>query len=72
MCLLKHTELQLASCIHTYIHTYINETHSLAPLQDLIPILWQATFKVMHHNTKVGIKSCRGARACVSFVHIYV
>ena len=32
------------------IHTCINETHSLAPLQDLIPILW-------HHNVASGLNT---------------
>ena len=45
---------------------YTNETYSLAPLQDLIP----TTFITIHHNAKVGIKSCRYARECVSFVHV--
>ena len=54
-CVCSSIELQLGS----YIHTCTNEAYSLAPLQDLIP-----TF------AKVGIKSCRGARECVLFVHV--
>ena len=34
----------------------------LAPLQDLIPTLVAKIIAIDHHATKVGIKSCRGAR----------
>ena len=34
----------------------------LAPLQDLIPTLIAKIKAIDHHATKVGIKSCRGAR----------
>ena len=34
-CVCSNIELQLGS----YVHTYTNETHSPAPLQDLIPTL---------------------------------
>ena len=67
-CVCSSIELQLGS----YIHTCTNETHSLAPLQDLIPILWQTTFIAVHHDAKVGIKSCRGATEYVSFVHVCI
>ena len=60
-CVCSSIELQLGS----YIHTCTNETFSLAPLQDLIPTLASMLF------AKVGIKSCRGARENVSFVHVY-
>ena len=35
---------------------------TLAPLQDLIPTLVAKIIAIDHHATKVGIKSCRGAR----------
>ena len=57
-------QLQLGS----YIHTCTNETHSLAPLQNLIPTL-AANIQSNVSEAKVGIKSCSGARECVSFVH---
>ena len=60
MCLLKYT---------IAVHTCTNETHSLAPLQDLTLIL-AASVQSKHHAAKVGIKSCRCARECVSFVHV--
>ena len=34
----------------------------LALLQDLIPTLVAKIIAIYHHATKVGIKSCRGAR----------
>ena len=62
---------QVYNCSWVGIHTCTNETHSLALLQDLIPTLaasWHS--KQKHHAAKVGIKSCRSARECVSFVHV--
>ena len=35
---------------------------TLAPLQDLISTLVAKIIAIDHHATKVGIKSCRGAR----------
>ena len=76
MCLLKYMymQLQLGCCIHSYT----NETQTLAPLQDLIPTTLhhyitrkQQTHAALHHDVKLGIKSCRGARECVSLVHVY-
>ena len=48
-----------------------NETHSLAHLQDLIPTLAgiYVVYICIVMPAKVGIKSCRCARECVSFVH---
>ena len=48
-----------------YVHTFTNETHSLAPLQDLIPTLANS----IQSTTKVGIKSCRGTIKYVLFVY---
>ena len=47
-----------------------NKTHFLTPIQDLIPTLAAKIIAIRHHAAKVGIKSCRGATECVSFVHI--
>ena len=56
---------QVYNCSWVGVHTCTNETHSLAPLQDLIPTFnWQPAFKAKHYAAKVGIKSCRGAREC--------
>ena len=38
-----------------------NETHSLAPLQDLMAA---KIIAIRYHAAKVGIKSHRGAREC--------
>ena len=65
MWLLKHNCSWLARAA-TYS---TNEAHSLAYLQDLIPTLagvYCLYIKIM--PLKVGIKSCRCARECVSFV----
>ena len=67
MCLLKYTVA--AGLLHTYIAAYIKETHSLSPLQDFS--LQQTVFKALHHDVKVGYKSCRGVGECVSCVHVY-
>ena len=58
------TQLQLGR----YIHVGINETHSLANLQDLIPTLAGWIVLLMIISAKVGIKSCRFGRECVSFM----
>ena len=49
-----------------YTHACINEAHSLANLQDLIPTLAGTI------TAKVWIKSCRFARECASFIHAWV
>ena len=67
VCSYKHNSRWLAS----YIHASTNEIHSMANLQDLIPTL---TAKIIGNTTtraKVGIKSCRFAIECVSFVHAW-
>ena len=46
------TQLQLGKCIHVCI----NETHSLANLQDLIPSYFDRYDYKQHNPTKVGIK----------------
>ena len=48
------------------MHT--NETHSVANLQDLIPTLASKFVLPIIIAAKVGIKSCRFATECVSFV----
>ena len=58
----------LASCIHTYT----NETHSVANLQDLIPTLASKFVLPIIIAAKVGIKSCRFAIECVSFVYVWM
>ena len=71
-CVCSSIELQLGSYIRTYVRTCTNETPSLAPLQDLIPTLVNNIHSnsYVHHDAKVEIKSWRGARECVSFVHV--
>ena len=53
------------------LHTYVHETYSITLIQYL-SLLWQTTFKTVHHDPKVGIKSCRDARECVSFMYAYI
>ena len=67
VCVCLCIQMQLGSYIHV---TSTVNTHSLVPLQDLISTLATITFEAIHHATKVGIKSCRGARECISFVHL--
>ena len=64
MCLLNYkcSWVAVASCIRMCT----NETHSLVPLQDLIPTFAAKIIAVCHNASKVG----RSARECVSFVHI--
>ena len=66
MCLVKYN----CNCMGSYVHPCTNETHPPACLQDLIPIL-AGIYSYMHsiHISQVGIKSCRCAGECVSFVH---
>ena len=52
------------------MHT--NETHSVANLQDLIPTLAAIIIGNTKLLAKVGIKSCRFATGCVSFVHVWM
>ena len=68
VCLCKHNSSWLASCIHTCT----NETHSAANLQDLIPSLAAIIIGNTNLLAKVGIKSCRFATECVSFVHVWM
>ena len=68
VCSCKHNSNWLAS----YIHTYTNETHSVANLQDLIPTLASKFVLPIIIATKVGIKSCRFATECVSFVYAWM
>ena len=65
VCSCKHNSNWLASCIHTCT----NETHSVANLQDLIPTLAAI---IIGNTNLLGIKSCRFATECVSFVHVWM
>ena len=49
-----------------------NETHSVANLQDLIPTLAAVIIDNTNLLAKAGIKSCRFATECVSFVHVWM
>ena len=68
VCSCKHNSNWLAS----YIHTCTNETYSVAYLQDLIPTLAAIIIGNTYLLAKVGIKSCRYATECVSFVHVWM
>ena len=68
VCSCRHNSNWLAS----YIHTCTNETHSVAYLQDLIPTLASKYVLSIIIAAKVGIKSCRYATECVSFVHVWM
>ena len=68
VCSCKHNSNWSAS----YIHTCTNETHSVAYLQDLIPTLAAIIIGNTYLLAKVGIKSCRYATECVSFVHVWM
>ena len=68
ICSCKHNSNWLTS----YIHTCTNETHSVANLQDLIPTLAAIIIGNTYLLAKVGIKSCRYATECVSFVHVWM
>ena len=67
------TQFQLSS----YIYAFANTTDSLSYLLDLIPTL-TAIINIRihiykrHKPAKVGIKSCRFARECVSFMHAWM
>ena len=65
----------VCSCKHrvaSYIHACTNETHSIANLQDLIPTLASLCYLHIIIAAKVGIKSCRFAIECISFVHAWM
>ena len=47
-----------------------NEKHSVANLQDLIPTLASKFVLPIIIAAKVGIKSCRFATECFSFMHV--
>ena len=64
------TQFQLVS--YSCIHICTNETHSVANLQDLIPTLAAIIIGNTNLLAKVGIKSCRFATECVSFVHVWM
>ena len=64
----NHKMLPMPLWLASYIHAYTNETHSIANIQDLIPTL----ALVVCVAAKVGIKSCRFAIECVSFVHAWM
>ena len=68
VCSRKHNSNWLASCIHTCT----NEKHSVANLQDLIPTLASKFVLPIIIAAKVGIKSCRFATECFSFVHVWM
>ena len=53
-------------------HACINEAHSLANLQDLIHTFAGTIVNKQHKPAKVGINSCRFARECASFIHVWV
>ena len=67
VCSCKHNSNWLAN----YIHTYTNETHSVAYLKDLISTL-ASKYVLPIITAKVGIKSFRYATECVSFVHVWM
>ena len=46
--------------------------HSIANLQDLIPTLAEIIIGNTNQLATVGIKSCRCAIECVSFVHAWM
>ena len=52
------------------MHTQMK--HTLANIQDLIPTLAGILIHKQHKPAKVGIKSCRFARECVSSVHAWM
>ena len=68
VCSYKHDSSWVAS----YIHACTNETHSIANLQDLIPTLALVVCVSYNYAAEVGIKSCRFAIECVSFVHAWM
>ena len=60
-CLFMQTKFQLGS----YIHVCTNEAHFLQ-------LLWLVYVAYNYACQRVGIKSCRFARECVSFVHSWM
>ena len=56
----------------SYIHACTNETRSIANLQDSFPTLAAIIIGNTYKLAKVGIKSCRFAIECVSFVHAWM
>ena len=68
VCSYKHNYSWVAS----YIHACTNETPCIANLQDLIPTLALVVCVAYNYAAKVGIKSCRFAIECVSFVHAWM
>ena len=69
VCSYKHNSSWIAS----YIHACTNETCSIANIQDLIPTLLAIVVCFFYnYAAKVGIKSCRFAIECVSFVHAWI
>ena len=56
----------------SYIQAYRNEhTYTLANLPRFTPYFGSNNYR-QHRPAKVGIKSCRSARECVSFVHAWM
>ena len=64
-----HACKQISSWLVNYIHACTNETHSIANLQNLTPTLASQFVLPIFIAAKVGIKFCRFAIECVSFVH---
>ena len=64
-----HVSAQVSnfSWVATYIHACTNETYSLYSTSTRS---LANNILAKHHDAKVGIKSCRGAREYVSFVHV--
>ena len=60
--------LHLSGTVYPCMHK-INEPHPITNLQDLIPTLALVVVLPIIVAAKVGIKSCRLAIECVSFVH---
>ena len=67
ICLFMQTQFQLGNYVYLHMHAQMN-TQSLANLQDLIP----RHDNRQHKLTYIGIKCCRFARECISFVLAYV
>ena len=63
-----HTCKYNSSWLASYIHACTNETLSIANLQDLMSTLALIVCVAYNYAAKVGIKSCRFATECVSFV----
>ena len=67
-----HVSAQVSnfSWVATYIHACTNETYSLYSTSTRFNPTLANNILAKHHDAKVGIKSCRGAREYVSFVHV--